>query len=107
MGLVIIPTGVPLTGLPPFASLAGQRTFDGRPWEEVRGVGGVFRESRVFAAAGEESLTRSRADKYTPGFSVAVHELAHVVFEHGLPNTERAAVTALHSPRLRFRRTMR
>ena len=41
VALVIIPRDKAMTDLPEFASLAGTRTFDGRPWESMRGAGGV------------------------------------------------------------------
>jgi tetratricopeptide (TPR) repeat protein len=49
------------------ANLRGQRTFDGRVWDDVRGIGGLQ------AATGIESL--DEAAQY--GFDTLTHELAH------------------------------
>jgi tetratricopeptide (TPR) repeat protein len=55
-------------------SLRGRRTFDGRVWDDVRGIGGLR------AATGIEALDEA-ADF---GFDTLVHEIAHQVHLHGL-----------------------
>lgn len=91
--IVIIPKGKKMTELPEFAHLAGKKTFDGRPWEEVRGAGHVeTRDGRVAVAVGEENLTGPASgerqgkgwDRYNKGFTFA-HEFAHAVHKYGLP----------------------
>jgi hypothetical protein len=87
--IVIIPQNVRMTDLPEFASLRGQRTVDGRPWEDVRGVGGTpTRDGRIVVGISEEDLAKLPNDPYPVGFSVAEHEIAHVIQNYGLPPDE-------------------
>lgn len=55
------------------ASLRGRRTFDGRVWDDVRGIGGLR------AATGIEALDEAS----TFGFDTLVHEIAHQVHLYG------------------------
>ncbi|MBK8977545.1 MAG: tetratricopeptide repeat protein [Planctomycetes bacterium] len=55
------------TDAPARASLRGERTFDGRVWDDVRGIGGLQ------AATGIEALD----DAASFGFDVLAHEVAH------------------------------
>ncbi len=61
------------TDAPARASLRGQRTFDGRVWDDVRGIGGLR------AATGIEALD----DAASAGFDTLAHEIAHQVHVHG------------------------
>ena len=61
------------TDSPARASLRGRRTFDGRVWDDVRGIGGLR------AATGIEALDEAAAF----GFDTLVHEVAHQVHLHG------------------------
>ena len=68
------------------ASLRGRRTFDGRVWDDVRGVGGAH------AATGIEALD----DAATFGFDTLVHEVAHQVHYLSLPRLQRVRITDLY-----------
>ncbi len=84
----IIPKDKQLTDLEPFKSLKGTRTFDGRVWDFVRGVGNMSQPdgSNAFAVAEENLL-----EEHEPGTGgypknfVFVHEFGHMVQIHGLP----------------------
>jgi tetratricopeptide (TPR) repeat protein len=62
------------TDAPARASLRGKRTFDGRVWDDVRGIGGLR------AATGIEAL--DEAAEF--GFDTFAHEVAHQVHLHAL-----------------------
>jgi hypothetical protein len=99
--LVVVPDGVPVTELKPFRALRNRATFDGRPWREVRGVGGHYvGNGRIAVGVPEEDLFTQRAGLRTTGFSVTVHEIAHVVHRLGLTPAERATVARLYQARL-------
>jgi hypothetical protein len=99
VAIVIVPRGVKMTDLPEFQSLRGQRTFDGRPWEEVRGSGGITTPDGLFAVAvPEENLIDAGPDSYGE-FNVGMHEFAHVVHSKGLSREERGQITSLYSAR--------
>lgn len=81
--LVIIPKDTQMTALPEFASMRGQRTFDGRDWDTVRGVGGTRTDDGRWAVGiPEENLADLPSDSYPGNYSVGTHELAHVIHEH-------------------------
>ncbi|MHA7628562.1 hypothetical protein [Corallococcus sp. M7] len=91
--VVIIPQGSKLTDLPEFQSLRGQKTFDGRPWEDVRGVSGVsLPDGRVATAISEENLSELSSDPYAGNHSVGIHELAHAIHSQGVTPEERQAI---------------
>ena len=83
--LHIIPSGQKLTDLPEFASLKGQKTFDGRNYDDLRGVGGTKTGSTIRYAVAEEQLVsiRGKPSGYSRGF-VAAHESGHIVQQFGL-----------------------
>lgn len=54
----IIPHNRRLTDLAPFAHLRGTRTFDGRLWDDVRGIGGIRSGNVIRYAVAEEQLVR-------------------------------------------------
>ncbi len=68
------------------ANLRGKRTFDGRVWDDVRGVGGVQ------AATGIEALD----DAATFGFDTFAHEVAHQVHYYTFTPLQRARIRALY-----------
>jgi hypothetical protein len=91
LSIVVVPRRSRLTDVPQFASLKGRRTFDGRPWEDVRGTGGLeLPDGRVAVAIPEENI--AGGDDVYPAHSVAVHELAHMLHDHVLTSGDRAAV---------------
>lgn len=99
---VIIPSDVAMTALPEFSGLVGQSTFDGRPWEGVRGVGRKETpDGRVAIAAGEETLigVASTRASYPAGYSVGQHEFAHVLQLDGMTRQQRGRVTELFEAR--------
>jgi hypothetical protein len=87
--LVVVPRRALLTELPQFASLRGRRTFDGRPWEQVRGTGGVLLADGSFAVAvPEENVLFGWADDAYPALSIAVHEIAHALHDRVLDEAD-------------------
>lgn len=97
--LVIIPKDVAMTALPEFAALKGQRTFDGRAWDDVRGVGGTLTPDGCIAVGiPEENLADLPSDTYPGTYSVAVHELAHCIHDL-LPRGEQNAIQAAYDAR--------
>jgi hypothetical protein len=66
-------------------NLRGRRTFDGRVWDDVRGVGGVH------AATGIEALD----DSAMFGFDTLAHEVAHQVHFYALSRVQRARIRSL------------
>ncbi len=68
------------------ANLRGKRTFDGRYWDDVRGVGGVH------AATGIEALDEAA----TFGFDTFAHEVAHQVHYYAFTPAQRARLRALY-----------
>jgi hypothetical protein len=98
--LFIIPKDKRLTDLPEFAALRGRRTHDGRPWEEVRGVGHMdIPGGRLGSAFPEEDLLNMEHDPAVgyPGLFVLVHELAHCVQDLALPSSQYARTLAIYN----------
>jgi hypothetical protein len=77
------------TDAEPRLALRGKRTFDGRVWDDVRGIGGLR------AATGIEAL--DEAAQF--GFDTFVHELAHQVHYYALTQVERARIRELYQRR--------
>jgi tetratricopeptide (TPR) repeat protein len=71
---------------PARASLRGRRTFDGRVWDDVRGVGGMR------AATGVEALDEALAH----GFDTLAHEIAHQVHFYGFDRRVRVRISKLY-----------
>ncbi|MFP2925285.1 hypothetical protein ACLESO_08715 [Pyxidicoccus sp. 3LG] len=93
--VVIIPTGAKLTDVAEFQSLRGQQTFDGRNWDDVRGVANVtLPDGRSATAIPEENLSELGTDAYGGNFSVGIHEFAHAIHQHGVSPEERQAIRA-------------
>jgi tetratricopeptide (TPR) repeat protein len=78
------------------SSLRGQRTFDGRVWDDVRGIGGLQ------AATGIEAL--DEAAQF--GFDTLVHELAHQVHFFTFTPVQRARLKQLYQQALRDNRCL-
>jgi hypothetical protein len=98
--LVIIPADKKMTDLPEFASLRGKQTFDGRPWDEVRGSGGTrLPDGRLVVGVCEENLAKLPTDSYGGNYSVAMHELAHSLQNYCLPKPEAQAITQAYEAR--------
>jgi hypothetical protein len=99
--LVVIPTNRRLTDLPQFADLRGQQTFDGRSWDDVRGVGGRYNldDARIYVGIPEENLINSEADRFSDNYSVALHELAHVVHQRCLSDSDTDLIKRLYRER--------
>lgn len=99
--MVIVPRMVALTDVPQFASLRGKRTFDGRRWDLVRGIGGVaMANGRIAVAIPEENLFGYPDDPYPP-LAIAVHEIAHAIHEHVLPVEDRRSIDEAYRARVR------
>ena len=84
----IIPKDKKLTDLEPFKDLKGKKTFDGRPWEGVRGVGNTVLpdgKGAAMAVSEESLLVDHKPGKGYPLNYVLVHEFGHMVQIHGLP----------------------
>ena len=78
------------------ATLRGRRTFDGRVWDDVRGIGGLR------AATGIESLDEARFF----GFDTLAHEIAHQAHLYGFPHKLRVRITALYKVAIRAGRCL-
>lgn len=72
------------------ATLRGRRTFDGRVWDDVRGVGGPQ------AATGIEALD----DAAWFGFDTFAHEVAHQVHFYAFTPLQRARIRSLYQAAL-------
>jgi hypothetical protein len=78
------------------ANLRGRRTFDGRVWDDVRGVGGIQ------AATGIEALDEAA----TFGFDTFAHEVAHQVHYFTFSPLQRAKVRSLYRTAMKERRCL-
>jgi cytochrome c-type biogenesis protein CcmH/NrfG len=76
-----------LTDAPSRAGLRDRRTFDGRHYQHLRGVGGLA------AATGVEKLREAAAF----GFHTFAHEFAHQVHDAGFSEEQRAEVERLYA----------
>lgn len=91
--LVLLPHNQKLTDVPQFTQLRGKKTFDGRVWDDVRGVANVpQRNGRVAVALPEENLIELPSDGYQGNFSVGIHEVAHAVHGYGVTDKERRQI---------------
>jgi tetratricopeptide (TPR) repeat protein len=84
------------TDAEPRANLRGRRTFDGRVWDDVRGVGGVQ------AATGIEALDEAAAF----GFDTLAHEVAHQVHFLTFTPLQRARIRSLYQAALQHGRCL-
>lgn len=78
--LHVIPHKKKLTDLDDFKALKGQTTFDGRLWDDVRGINIGKTGKKIRSAVAEEALIsiKGMPSGYGPGF-VAGHEDGHAV----------------------------
>jgi hypothetical protein len=74
------------TDAPSRGALRGKRTFDGRVWDDVRGIGGLL------AATGIEALDEAMAF----GFDTLAHELAHQVHYYAVTQVDRMRIHELY-----------
>jgi peptidoglycan hydrolase-like protein with peptidoglycan-binding domain len=105
--VVIVPKDTLMTDLPQFAPLQGTKTFDGREWEKVRGVGNVSLGGRSYTAMTEENLLgvdstatfdgQPVSGTYAKGYSTSSHEYAHALHQNVLTSAEKAIVTAAYT----------
>ncbi len=72
------------------ASLRGKRTFDGRVWDDVRGIGGLR------AATGIEALDEAAQH----GFDTLAHEIGHQVHLYSFTRKQRRQVRELYQQAL-------
>ncbi|MCR9247939.1 MAG: tetratricopeptide repeat protein [bacterium] len=84
------------TDAPARQSLRGKRTFDGRVWDDVRGIGGMQ------AATGIESL--DEAAQF--GFDTIAHEVAHQVHFYAFTPLLRAKIKRLYKTALAANRCL-
>lgn len=77
-------------------NLRGRRTFDGRVWDDVRGIGGLR------AATGIEALDEAA----TFGFDTFAHEVAHQVHFFTFNPLERARIRSLYKKAMAERRCL-
>ncbi|MFT3691946.1 MAG: zinc-dependent peptidase [Kofleriaceae bacterium] len=100
VAIIIIPAHVAMTDLPELKHLKGQKTFDGRDWSTVRGMGGTPTPNGRFSIAVAEETTTRVADiktNYPATYSVTMHELAHVLESKGMTPAEQARVKELYA----------
>jgi hypothetical protein len=96
--VVIIPRDRKLTELGEFWLLRGQETFDGRSWDEVRGVANVkLPDGRTLVGVGEDRILDAIRDPRNN--STLRHELAHVIHRHGSSEDEERAIQASYDLR--------
>jgi hypothetical protein len=94
VSVVVIPANQKMTDVPELASLKGKSTFDGRPWDDVRGEGGMrMRDGSFVVGVAEETLTHAPPDTYPKGYNLAMHEIAHVVQDLAINKDDAKAVT--------------
>ncbi|MEU5977612.1 lonely Cys domain-containing protein [Streptomyces sp. NPDC047315] len=89
--VVVVPRDESMTSLDAFKHLKGQRTDDGRLWDDVRGAG------LHSAAVTEENLLGEDTsvgdeEPYDDGYSTTLHEVAHTVHQHGLDAADRQLI---------------
>lgn len=98
--LVVVPRRAALTEVPQFASLRGRRTFDGRPWDQVRGTGGVLLpDGRYAVAVPEENVLFGWEEDTYPALSIAVHEIAHALHDRVLDGGDLKRIDAAFAAR--------
>jgi hypothetical protein len=117
---VIVPRDQQMTELDEFRSLRSRRTFDGRWWAHVRGVGNVRVGSRIYVAITEENLlggepepsvydavpgtrvpAETPAGAYPEGYSTTTHEFAHGIHEQGLAREDERTIEHAYEAKAR------
>lgn len=99
--LHIIPHDRKLTDLVEFGPLKGQKTVDGRNYEDLRGMGGTKFGGSILYAAGEETLVTipGHPSLYFNGY-VASHESGHVVEQFALTKAQKKALQQAYDTRV-------
>ncbi|HEY8736694.1 MAG TPA: peptidoglycan-binding protein [Candidatus Dormibacteraeota bacterium] len=99
--LHVIPHNKKMTDLDEFKALKGQTTFDGRLWDDVRGINMGKDGKKIRSAVGEEALIaiKGQASGYGPGF-VTSHETGHAL-KNSLTATQLTTLTKLFSDRVK------
>jgi hypothetical protein len=96
----VIPHAKKLTELPEYAHLAGTTTFDGRLWDNVRGIQTTVNGVRRVAVAEEDLVTvAGQAASYGPGFLEA-HEGGHGLQASGLTAAQVTQLATMYAARL-------
>jgi hypothetical protein len=109
--VVIVPRDRRMTDLDEFRPIRGRRTFDGRWWAHVRGVGNVRVEGRLYTAITEENLLGGAPDPsvyagdpeagvpaepaaggYAEGYSTTTHEFGHALQLQGLNGADQGII---------------
>ncbi|MGW5677974.1 lonely Cys domain-containing protein [Streptomyces sp. NPDC003860] len=89
--VVVVPRDESMTSLDAFKHLKGERTEDGRLWDDVRGAGlhsaAVTEENLL----GEDTAVGDE-EPYDDGYSTTLHEVAHTVHQHGLDAADRQLI---------------
>ncbi|MER7930551.1 toxin glutamine deamidase domain-containing protein [Streptomyces sp. NPDC096057] len=96
--VVIVPRGVETAALPGLESVGGDLSRDAVHYWETDGVRtavGVVAEENLLGQ--EPGLSGHIA--HPDGYSTATHEVAHLVFRHGLSADQQARVSALYEAR--------
>ncbi|MDQ6711494.1 MAG: peptidoglycan-binding protein [Candidatus Dormibacteraeota bacterium] len=98
--LHVIPHDKKMTDLDEFTALKGQTTFDGRLWDDVRGINMGKDGTKVRSAVGEEALITIKGQPagYGPGF-VAAHETGHAL-KNALTAAQLTKLTKLFTDRV-------
>jgi hypothetical protein len=100
--LHIIPKDKKLTDLPEFSARTGEKTVDGRLYDDVRGMGGEKFGGSILYAVGEETLVPipGYPTPYGSGY-VAAHESGHVVEQFALTNSQKKRLQDAYDDRKR------
>lgn len=96
----VIPHDKKLTELPEYAHLAGTNTFDGRLWDNVRGIQTSLAGATHVAVAEEDLVTvAGTAASYGPGFLEA-HEGGHGLQTSGLTAAQVTTLATIYAARV-------
>ena len=98
--LHVIPHKKKMTDLDEFKALKGQTTFDGRLWDDVRGINMGKDGKKIRSAVGEEALIGIKGEPsgYGPGF-VTSHETGHAL-KNSLTAAQLTKLTKLFADRI-------
>jgi hypothetical protein len=91
--VVVVPKGEALTSLDAFRFLRDAVTGDGRPWDDVRGVGTRTAAVTEENLLGERTTVGTGKSAYPDGYSTTLHEFAHTIHQHGLDPVDRQRIT--------------
>jgi Putative peptidoglycan binding domain len=99
--LHVIPADKKMTELDEFKSLKGKTTFDGRIWDDVRGINIGKTGTKIQSAVGEETLVKvdGKPAGYALGF-VASHESGHSLRSGFTPEMD-AQLVLLYGQRIK------